>query len=85
MRQPEEAPGDRSRIVGGVSIVAGLAFVAGEVLNRAKPDIDYVACATGDAYLVNVIDLLRRPSWQAQTRASCDANEPSTPTRIVRS
>jgi len=54
-----EASRDRSRIVGTAAIAAGIAFIAGEVVNRVDPDIDFVACATNAAYLVNVIDLLK--------------------------
>jgi hypothetical protein len=54
-----EASGDRSSIVGTAAVAAGIAFIAGEVVNRVDPDIDFVACATGGAYLVNVIDLLK--------------------------
>lgn len=59
MQQREDSSRDLSRIAGTVAIVAGVAFVAGEVLHRAKPDIDFVACATADAYLVNLLDLLK--------------------------
>lgn len=59
MQQREEAPKNLSRIAGRVAIASGVAFVSGEALSRVKPDIDFVACATGAAYLVNVIDLLK--------------------------
>jgi hypothetical protein len=36
-----------------------MAFVAGEAVSRLEPDIDFVACATGAAYLVNVVDLFK--------------------------
>ncbi len=59
MQQREEASRTPSIIVGGVAISGGVAFIAGEALSRARPGIDFVACATGAAYLVNVIDLLK--------------------------
>jgi hypothetical protein len=43
----------------GVSIVAGVMFLAGEVLTRIAPETDDVACITGAAYLANIIDLLK--------------------------
>jgi hypothetical protein len=55
----EDLSKDRSRIAGGVALGAGLAFVTGEVLSRAWPDTDFVACATGAAYLINLVDLLK--------------------------
>jgi hypothetical protein len=54
-----EASGDRSPIVRIAAVAAGIAFITGEVVNRVDPHIDFVACATGPAYLVNVIDLLK--------------------------
>jgi hypothetical protein len=54
-----EASRDRSRTIGTAAIAAGIAFIAGEVVNRINPDIDFVVCATNAAYLVNVIDLLK--------------------------
>jgi hypothetical protein len=51
--------GALARLAGSVAIVAGVMFVFGEALSRAMPDIDDVACASGAAYLVNLIDLLK--------------------------
>lgn len=59
MQQLSEASRDLSVVAGGVAITGGVAFVAGEALSRARPDIDFVACATAAAYLVNIIDLLK--------------------------
>ena len=59
MHRREDLSRDRSRIAGGVALGAGLAFVTGEVLSRARPDTDFVACATGAAYLINLVDLLK--------------------------
>lgn len=58
MHQREQAPMDRPRIVGIVALLPGVAFVAGEALSRARPDTDFVACATEAAYLVNLVGLL---------------------------
>jgi len=46
-------------MAGGVSILAGVMFIAGEALARIAPDTDDVACISGAAYLVNIIDLLK--------------------------
>jgi hypothetical protein len=46
-------------MAGGVSILAGVMFLAGEALARIAPDTDDVACISGAAYLVNIIDLLK--------------------------
>jgi hypothetical protein len=51
--------GVRTRIAGSVAILAGVMFVIGEALSRIMPDIDDVACASGAAYLVDLIDLLK--------------------------
>jgi hypothetical protein len=59
MPQSEDLSGSRSRIAGGVALGAGLAFVTGEIVIRARPDTDFVACETGTAYLINLVDLLK--------------------------
>ena len=46
-------------MAGSVAILAGVMFVAGEVLTRIAPDTDDVACISGAAYLANAIDLLK--------------------------
>jgi hypothetical protein len=51
--------GAGTRIAGSVAILAGVMFVVGEALSRIMPDTDDVACVSGAAYLVNLIDLLK--------------------------
>jgi len=46
-------------MAGGVSILAGVMFLSGEALARIAPDTDDVACISGAAYLVNIIDFLK--------------------------
>jgi hypothetical protein len=46
-------------MAGFVSILAGVMFLSGEALARIAPDTDDVACISGAAYLVNIIDLLK--------------------------
>lgn len=49
----------RTRVAGGVAIVAGAMFAAGEALTRIVPDTFDAACNSGLAYLANIIDLLK--------------------------
>jgi hypothetical protein len=59
MDELEHGASDRSRMAGIVALLAGVSFLAGDVLGRAVPDVDSVACVTGAAYLVNLVDLLK--------------------------
>jgi len=46
-------------MAGGVAIIAGAMFAAGEALTRIAPDTSDTACNSGLAYFANIIDLLK--------------------------